>query len=565
MRILGWLAVIVVFVVLGLFLVSNREPGRTIYIGGTIVTMDPNTPAAGGLGTDGDRIAIVGSEQEVRAWGGDDARVVDLEGHALLPGFIDAHGHYPGGGIYSVRTDLNSPPIGTMNSIDDIITRLQQEAAKTDAGDWVVGMGYDDTLLAEKRHPTREDLDKASLDHPIGIIHVSGHLAAVNSKALELVGYDEDTPDPPGGHLGRDPESGRLNGLLEENATAPVAMEAVTPSGLEILDIFRSGSQQYLEAGVTTAQSGYTSEAQADGMAWMSRLGLIPMRLVIWPGMEAADALLAGDWEFDSYDEDWLKLGAVKLIADGSIQGYTGYLSEPYHVPPGSDPNYRGYARIPREELIERVGRYHDAGMQVAIHGNGDASIDDILDALETAQQQSPRPDARPIIIHAQMTREDQLDRIAELDAIPSFFVLHTYYWGDRHRDIFMGPERAFRMSPTASAERRSIPYTLHADNPVVPMEPLRIIWSAVNRRSTSGQLIGNEQRITPMQALQGVTIRAARAHFEEADKGSLEAGKFADLVILSDSPLTVPPDEIDDITVLETIVGGKTVYQRDE
>ena len=562
MRRLVWLSLIVICLGLGIVLVSTRDAGRTIYVGGPIVTIDDTNRVVRGLGTDGDRITVVGSEEEVRAWAGDDARVVDLEGHALLPGFIDAHGHFPGAGIYAVRADLNSPPIGTMESIEDIVARLRQEASDTDPGDWIVGMGYDDTLLAEKRHPTRDDLDRISRDHPIGILHVSGHLAVVNSKGLEVIEIDESTPDPEGGHFGREPGTGRLNGLLEENATEAVTMEAISPGAFEILDLMQEGTRRYIAAGVTTAQSGYTSEVQADLMALTSRLGLIPLRLVLWPGMETADAQLAGEWEFESYDEDWVKLGAVKLIADGSIQGYTGYLSEPYHVPPGDDPDYRGYPRIPRDELIERVGRYHAAGMQVAIHGNGDASIDDILDSLEAAQQNSPRADARPIIIHAQMMREDQLDRVAKLEAIPSFFVLHTYYWGDRHRDLFMGPERAFRMSPTASAERRSIPYTIHADSPVVPMEPLRLVWSAVNRRSTSGQPIGDAQRISPIEALRSVTIRAARQHFEEEDKGSLEVGKFADLVILSDSPLEVPPDAIDDITVLETIVGGETVYR---
>ena len=194
------------------------------------------------------------------------------------------------------------------------------------------------------------------------------------------------------------------------------------------------------------------------------------------------------------------------------------------------------------------------------MHGNGDASIDDILDAFEAADAIEPIAPARPVIIHAQMAREDQLDRMADLGVIPSFFILHTYYWGDRHRDIFMGPERAARMSPARSALDRGIEPTLHADSPVVPMEPLRIVWSAVNRVSTGGDVIGEAQRIEPMEALAGVTISAARQHFEEDTKGSLEVGKLADLVILSSSPLD-DPEHIDQIKVVQTIVGGKVVY----
>lgn len=214
-----------------------------------------------------------------------------------------------------------------------------------------------------------------------------------------------------------------------------------------------------------------------------------------------------------------------------------------------------------REELLERVTRYHANGMQVAVHGNGDASIDDILDAFERAQEQHPRDDARPVVVHAQMSREDQLDRMKALDVIPSFFTLHTYYWGDRHRDLFMGPERAARMSPARSAIEHGLRFTIHCDAPVVPMEPLRLVWAAVNRRSASGALIGEEQRITPNQALRAVTIDAAYQHFEEDLKGSLEPGKLADLVILSRSPLD-NPDQIDAIEVCETIVGGQTVYR---
>jgi predicted amidohydrolase YtcJ len=300
------------------------------------------------------------------------------------------------------------------------------------------------------------------------------------------------------------------------------------------------------------------------GLLRLSRLGLLPLRVILWPGQETADALLDGRFSFASPDPLWIRQGAAKIIGDGSIQGYTGYLSAPYHVPPGDDPDYRGYPTIAREELIDLVSRYHAEGLQVAVHGNGDACIDDILDAFEAAQRAHPRQDARHVVIHAQMARNDQLDRMAELGVIPSFFSLHTYYWGDRHREIFMGPERAARMSPARSAMDRGLRFTIHTDSPVVPMEPLRLVWAAVNRRSTSGAAIGEAERIPPIQALRAVTIDAAYQHFEERDKGSLEVGKLADLVILDRSPLD-DPRHIDQIRVLETIVGGGTVYRAGE
>ncbi len=552
------LALALLLVVLVWFL--ERRPGRTLYIGGPILTMDPSNRVVEALAVDGERIAAVGSEAELREWMEDGTRVIDLRGKALLPGFIDAHGHFPGAGIFEVFVDLNSPPIGSVLDIDDILERLSAKAAHAPQGEWIMGMGYDDTLLAERRHPTRRDLDRVSREHPIAILHISAHLAAANSLALQRLDIDRDTPDPEGGRIRRDPDTGEPDGVLEESLTESIATH-VRPSRLDFLNIVRRASALYLEAGVTTAQSGYSNQELMRGLTLLSRLGLIPIRLVLWPNGEVADALLDGSYEFVSPDELWVRRGAIKLIADGSIQGYTGYLSRPYHVPPGDDSSYRGYPRIPRQELLERVERYHASGFQVAVHGNGDAAIDDILDAFEVAQRGHPRENARHIIIHAQMARDDQLDRMRTLGVIPSFFSLHTYYWGDRHRDIFMGPARAARMSPARSAVKRGLRFTLHADTPVVPMEPLRLIWSAVNRRSTSGASVGEEERIGPMRALRAVTIDAAYQHFEETEKGSLEPGKLADLVILSSSPLD-RPEHIDSIRVLETIVGGRTRYR---
>jgi predicted amidohydrolase YtcJ len=539
-----------------------RRPGRTFYFGGPILTFDADDRSVEALATDGDRIHAVGSEAELRAWADQTgARVVDLGGKALLPGFIDAHGHFPGAGITSVFVDLNSPPIGPVEDIDDVVAALSVRATDTADGEWVVGIGYDDSLLAERRHPTRADLDRASTRHPIGIVHVSGHLAVANSAALADVGFDRDTPNPDGGVIRRD-ASGAPDGVLEETAMEPLAAH-LAPTALDGLTITRAASEKYLAAGVTTAQSGATPAGLITALSWMTRLGVIPLRMVVWPDATAAEALLSGELVAPDWDPEWFRVGAVKLIADGSIQGYTGYLSEPYFVAPGDDASYRGYPRIEREKLLEQVGRFHAAGMQVAVHGNGDASIDDILDAFEQAQGAHPRADSRPIVIHAQMTRDDQLDRMAQLGVIPSFFSLHTFYWGDRHRTIFMGPERAARMSPARGAEDRGIRFTIHADTPIVPMEPLRLVWSAVNRRTRSGFTVGPEQRISALSALRAVTIDAARQHFEESLKGSLEPGKLADLVILSRSPLD-DPEHIDEIKVLRTVIGGRTVWSSD-
>ncbi len=534
-------------------------PGRVLYRGGPILTLDADGRIAEALATEGDRIAAVGTERELAAWQ-DGARVVDLAGRALLPGFIDAHGHFPGAGIFAVAADLNAPPIGDVATLDALVMRLKAQAAALDEDAWVVGLGYDDTLLAEGRHPTRRDLDRVSESQPVGILHVSGHVAAANSLALARLGIGPETPDPPGGVIRRGPD-GAPDGVLEESAAEQLSQAILQPSPLDSWRIAQRANEVYLAAGVTTAQNGYADALQARGLAWLARLGLLPLRVVVWPSETLMDQLLAGELSFP--ESEHFRLGAVKLIADGSIQAYTGYLSEPYFVPPGDDPDYRGYPRIARDELFEQVARYHAAGLQVAVHGNGDASIDDILDAFEAAAAAHPRSDTRHVVIHAQMARDDQLDRMRDLGVIPSFFSLHTWYWGDRHRERFMGPARAARMSPAQGASERGIRFTIHCDTPVVPMEPLRLVWSAVNRRSAGGVVLGPEQRIPVERALRAVTIDAARQHFEEADKGSLEPGKLADLVIVDRNPLE-HPESIDRLRVLETVVGGRPVWRAD-
>jgi hypothetical protein len=262
-------------------------------------------------------------------------------------------------------------------------------------------------------------------------------------------------------------------------------------------------------------------------------------------------------------DTNRVRVGAIKLGQDGSLQGYTGYLTEPYHLQPAGKEAYRGYALRTRGELVTMVKKFHSGGWQVAIHGNGDAAIDDILHAFAEAQRASPRADARHRIEHCQTPREDQLDRMAELGIAPSFFVGHVYYWGDRHRDIFLGPERAARISPLHSAARRGLRFTVHNDTPVTPVDPLLLVWTAVNRVTREGKVLGAEQRIAVLDALRSVTSDAAWQNFEERTKGSIEPGKLADFVILAVNPLTADPMTLRDIAVVETIVAGRSVYRR--
>jgi predicted amidohydrolase YtcJ len=538
-------------------------PDHQVFINGDILTMDSDNRIVEAIAVRRDRIEAVGTTDEIMALTNDNTEVVDLRGRTILPGFIDAHGHFPGSGMRVIAADLNSPPIGDKTTMADVLAALSERAAQTKAGAWVTGFGYDDTLLAEMRHPTRAELDEVSSEHPVVAMHISGHMLVANSLALERAGIDADTPDPVGGAIGRRPGSREANGLLEETARLGVLQQTQDIALIDVYRMIKDASVEYASRGVTTAQSGGTSVELTRGLSLFSRLGVIPMRLVLWPfEHEFGESLLNGDYQPADYETDRVTMGAVKLIADGSIQGYTGYLSQPYHTPFHGDADYRGYPSIPREELFAKIETLHRAGYQLAIHGNGDESIEDILDAFEAAQNVHPIEDPRMILVHSQMSRRDQVARMRALGVTPSFFSAHTWYWGDRHRDIFMGPERAATMSPARWAMEEGLRFSSHLDTPVTPMLPLQAVWSQVHRRSTGGDVLGPEQSISVMDALKAVTIDAAWQVFQEDNRGSLEPGKLADLVVLSGNPLDNPM-AIRDLKVERTLVGGATIYRR--
>ena len=537
-------------------------PGLQVWTNGHVITMDAESRVATALVIEGDRIVAVGNEDDVQRWLPDADVVLDLDGRTVTPGFIEAHGHFPGQGLGAVAADLNSPPIGPVKTIPEALDALRLSNEEQPGDGWLLGFGYDDTMLEEKRHFTREELDRVSTTRPILAMHISAHMVVVNSVALERAGITADTADPPGGEIRKDPETGEPTGLLLETAARPLQMEALNMPPLQQIAVVRSASATYAAQGFTTVQNGLATLEQIKGMGAGSKLGLIPQRLVIWPkdelGLEAADGAL----DLSAYASDRVHIGAAKLVGDGSIQGWTGFLSQPYHQPGEHAADYRGYPNIDAEALNAQVKALHCSGQQVAVHGNGDAAIDQFLDAWEAALLACPAEDSRPILVHAQMARDDQLERMKKLGATPSFFSAHVYYWGDRHRDIFLGPERAARISPAASAAALDLPFTTHLDTPVVPIDSMLQLWTAVVRETSSGQTLGADERIPVEQSLRAMTSDAAWQLRLEKELGSIEAGKFADLVILSENPLDYAGD-LRDIEIEQTLVGGVTIYEK--
>lgn len=531
---------------------------QVVYKNGNILTVDNQAQVAQAVAVKDKKIFLAGSDKAVNQYVGKDTKVIDLAGKTMIPGFYDAHSHFSMTGMnLKFEADLNSPPIGSIHSIDEIIALLKTKQAELGNQAWLTGFGYDDTLLAEKRHPTREDLDKVSSTQPVFVTHISGHMSVANTAALKLAGITAATPNPEGGVIGKS-DKGEPTGYLAETAAQLVSKFKPAFTAAQVQEGLAEAAKMYASVGVTTANDGATGPSGVEALEKAAQNGKLPVRVVAWPmGLEA----LAGSKAL-TLTSGKVKVGGIKDFHDGSIQGYTGYLSHPYHTPHDDDADYAGYPRSSCEALVARAIDAQKAGVQMFIHANGDQAISDVLYAYRKAQEAHPRTDARNVVIHSQMAREDQLDEMKELGVIPSFFELHTYYWGDRHRDIFLGPDRGTRISPVKSALDRGIPFTLHADTPVVPMDPMLMLWAAVNRISTSGAVIGAEQRVSVIDALRGITINAAHQNFEEKERGSIEAGKFADLVVLSADPASVDPMKIKDIRVLETIVEGETVYQ---
>jgi len=538
-----------------------------IFFNGEIVTMDFGLNATQALAVAGNRITAVGRNDDILALKGPNTDVYDLGGHVVLPGFIDAHGHFMFDSLFrTMAVDLNSPPVGHITTMDELVAALKEKAGQTPEGEDVIGFGYDDTQIKERRHPNRHDLDRVSSKHPVYIFHMSGHMAATNSLIIDRAGLTGDVPQPRGGHYLKD-ENGNPLGVFEEMpAYQLVDLTFPQPSPEDLLKIVENGSNNYLSSGVTSAQDGLTLPLVFPGLQFAHQRGALKVRVQLWPSHSHDDMD-----EYPSHisgtpltDDRMISIGAYKIVNDGSIQCYTAYLSSPYYRPHPTQPKeylYRGYSIHSPEELNAAVLERHKQGWQIAIHGNGDAGIEDNINAFEAAQKAYPRDDARHIVVHCQTVREDQLDRMKRLGIIPTFFATHTYYWGDRHRDLFLGPYRAERIDPCYSAYARGMRFTCHNDPMVTPIDPLLSIWSASNRITSSGKVLGEDQRVPVIEAVKSVTTYAAFQAFEERHKGSLEVGKLADMVVLGANPLTVDPVKIRDIEVRATIVGGKVVY----
>jgi predicted amidohydrolase YtcJ len=538
-----------------------------IWMGGTILTMNDAAMRAEAVAVKDGRIVAVGSEKSVMAHRGKATEVIDLGGRALLPGFVDSHGHVFMGGLQALSANLLAPPDGDVTDIASLQQAIRDWMAANrkivESIDLVIGFGYDNAQLAELRHPTREDLDAISTTVPIMLIHQSGHIGAANSKALQVAGITAQSENPPGGVIRRG-AGGEPDGVLEETAFFGALLKLVPRIGeAGARAMIKAGADLWARFGYTTAQEGRTEPGGAEVIRAVANEGGLAIDVVAY-----SDVLADHGYTVKNVAREYknrYRLGGAKLTIDGSPQGFTAWRDRPYYAPVGDyPPGYVGYAAVTNEQVLDAVNWAYDNGIQLLVHSNGEAASDLLIAAHAAAQQKHGAKGRRDVLIHGQFLREDQVAAFDRLGIFPSLFPMHTFYWGDWHRDHTVGPVNADNISPTGWVLARGMKFGSHHDAPVAFPDSMRILDATVTRRSRSGDILGPAHRVDVITALKAMTLWPAWQHFEEGHKGSIEAGKLADFVILSKDPTAVDPETLDQLKVLETIKEGRTVFALD-
>ncbi len=562
---LGWMVMLVSTYLLTSCNTKSGDKIDLIIYGGDIVTMNDDMRSTEAVAIVDGMIHAVGTYEEMAELANEETVLKDLSGKTLLPGFIDAHSHI----TLAMKTfrwaDLSSPPVSDVTSVTSLIAKLKkhQESRDIEEGDWIMGWGYDPDQLEEKRHPTSAQLTEAFPKNPVFLLHVSGHMAAVNEAALTKAQINIETADPAGGTIIRDPLSKRATGLVQEKAVYMFLPLFPLPSQSEMVEVFGEVQDHYAKNGITTAQDGLTDYPSFQFLKGIADQGLLKLDVEALGSFMAADKFYEDDL-FGS-DNNGLRLTGMKIVSDGSPQGKTAFFRDPYlTIVPGCSHECRGMPTIEQPKLKELMAKNYSLDIQTYVHSNGDGAIQMLLDTHKEVVDSLgiDKDGQRTVVIHSQFVGNDQLKRYKEYGFIPSFFSNHAFFWGDVHVDN-LGIERASFLSPLKSATDMGIIATNHTDYTITPIDQLFLTWTAVNRETRSGTILGPDERVSAWDALKTVTINGAYQHRVEDKKGSIEIGKMADFVILDNNPLTVEPKAIKDIKVLETIKEGKTIYSQ--
>ncbi|MCU0869843.1 MAG: amidohydrolase [Burkholderiales bacterium] len=552
--------------------VALAQPADRIWSGGTVLTMDDHAMRVQAVAERDGRIVAVGTRAQVMKLRGPATRLIDLKGRTLVPGFVDGHGHVMMGGLQALAANLLAPPDGRVTDIASLQQTLRDwTAANADAVkqiDLIVGFGYDPSTLAEQRHPTRDDLDAVSTDVPIMLIHQSGHLAAFNSKALEVAGVTAQSVDPAGGVIRRRPDSQEPDGVLEETAMIPAGFKLMGRVGVDGSEaFFRAGTALWARFGYTTAQDGRTMPPQLAVMRRVADTGALKIDVASYPDvMVDRDVIKAN---LSPTYRNRLRVAGAKLSLDGSPQGFTAWRDRPYYAPVGRYPKgYAGYPAVTTAQAIDAIDWAYANDVQLLTHANGEAASDLLIAAHTVAQLKHGADKGRAlrhVLIHGQFLRPDQVDAYQRLNIMPSLFPMHTFYWGDWHVAKTVGPVLGPNISPTGWLRQRGMIFTSHHDAPVAFPDSMRVLDATVTRVARgSGKVIGPHQRVDVITGLKSMTLWAAWQYGEEAAKGSIEVGKLADFAILSRDPTRGDPNTIDRIRVTETVKEGETIFRLD-
>jgi predicted amidohydrolase YtcJ len=545
---------------------KQADAADTIYVGGDIVTVNDQQPSAEALAVKAGKIVAVGSRAEVeKAHKGAGTQVVDLGGKALLPAFLDPHSHYVSSLTVANQVNVYAPPAGPGKDAASIVAELVKfrDTNKIAKGEVIQAYGYDENVMPKGQLLNRDDLDKALPDNPVLVGHVSMHGAVLNSAAMKKWGISAKTKTPQGGIIVRKPGTQEPWGLIMETAYLPIFASLPQPTTAQEVEWSKAGQLQYARHGITTAHEGATHAGDLDLMKRAAAGGANLIDVIAYPFITDLEAVLKKypKETWGTY-ENGLKIGGVKITIDGSPQGKTAFFTTPYLTGgPGGEKNWKGELAFPEEVVAKAVKAVYDMGVPMNLHANGDGAIDAFLRVHEKAAAGDLGKERNITMIHSQFVRKDQLDKYVQYKILPSFYTLHTYYFAEAHI-ANRGKAQAMYISPMRDAIDKGLMPTNHTDFVVAPLDQLFVMWSAVNRISRDGALIGADQRVTPLEALKAQTINVARQYGEQASKGSLEVGKRADLVVLDQNPLKVDPMKIRDVKVVETFKDGKSIYK---
>lgn len=560
--------------------------GKTVYYNGTILTMDDRQPVINTVtvrdgriistkgnaavspiegydrkdlaldlsdGSQAVRQSFDGTSSDSGASASVRTRFVDLKGAVLMPAFLDAHSHFSGYASAQLQV-----PLEEAVDFSEIVEKIRTHIAANHipAGTWIVGKGYDHNHLPQQAHPTAAVLDQASREHPIVISHQSGHMGVFNTLAMKLLNITAQTPCPEGGLIAT--AEGVPTGYLEENAFVPYFQEVPMPSIEDLMKAYLTVQDKYASYGITTIQEGMLPSQLLPLYQTLTDRKMLKLDVVGYADAKEASSILPALSAHRGRYQNHFKLGGLKIFLDGSPQGRTAWMRQPYE----GSLDYCGYNTLTDTQVEDFVRLAVKEKLQLLAHCNGDAAADQYLRACrKVAAEGLPVKSIRPVLIHGQLLGTDQLSQLKELDMLPSFFAAHVYHWGDIHIKNF-GLQRASHISPAASALAAGIPFTFHQDSPVIEPDMLETIWCSVNRLTKNGVCLDAEA-IPVQAALKAVTCNTAYQYFEEQEKGSIAPDKRADFVILDKNPLTVPAMELKKIRVLETIKDGEVIFER--